>query len=118
MKLVNTYPSNQEFLDFGSVGTYVQYDLMPAQRPEGFDYVVPQIVASNGAWGSAVVTVKISQDGSNFYAIPSASVTFTTSGIKDVVTVTAVRHLRLEVTTAGSSGITGIPTVYAVTRRV
>jgi len=117
MKLVPFYPSNQEVIDLGTVNTSVKYDLMGPAKPEGFDYVVIQIQALNGSWGSAVVTVKFSQDGTNAYAIPAGSVTFTASAIKDSITVTAVKYLHLEVTTVGSAGVIAVPTVYAVTRR-
>lgn len=67
----------------------------------------------SGVWSSAVVTIKRSVDGVNWYTFAS-SITFAASGLSEIASAQLLQgRLRAEVTTTNAGGGTVRISVYA-----
>lgn len=62
-----------------------------------------QAVPAGNAWGTAVLTVKRSNDGANFVALESATTISAGGGMTAAFSVSGFAYLRVDVTTAEGS---------------
>jgi len=96
------------FLTPATTGDSITYAIR-----EGIDWIVVQL-SSASAWpGGAVITAQVSLSNGTFSDFPAAAVTYTAVGVKEIITVTGVRMLRLIVTTTGGTTETIVPTLTA-----
>lgn len=102
----------------GSTAGYI--DLASVSVNAGMDYDVDQqdfvIIQLDYAgtvvtFGSAVLTVQVSLDGVNYYAVPTTAVTYSAVGVQPLLRITGAYRLRLQVTTADAAAGRIIPVV-------
>jgi hypothetical protein len=82
----------------------------PAIFPSGdHRYVSVQARKESGSWGTAVVSVQVSNTGRDWFGVPAGAVTLTAEGITDKIDVRAFGYVRAKVTTEeGGAGVASV----------
>lgn len=76
-----------------------------------------QATAQSAGWTTAVLTVEVSNDGAGWCAVQAGAVTLTSGAASKVtatIDVSSVAYLRVRVSTAEGSALTGRVTIWAV----
>lgn len=67
------------------------------------DRIAFQLNGSSAWPGGCVVTVEISNDGTNFYGFPDGAVTYSAIGVYQTLSIELWKFVRLRVSTTGGS---------------